>query len=1220
MASLSTQNTSSSSSFSSFTPPWKYDVFLSFRGEDTRNNFTDHLYATLKQKVILIFRDEEKLERGKSISLELFKAIEESRFAIVILSRNYASSTWCLDELVKIIGCMKEMKLTVLPIFYDVDPSNVRKQTGIFAQAFAKHEEHFKDNIEKVQIWRTALREVANLKGWHVKDRPESEIIQDIVKGILHKSRHTFLVDKKGLVGINSRVEKLKSHLAIGLNDVRMVGIIGMGGIGKTTLAKVVYNMVSFQFEACSFISNVRQVSEKCGLPQLQQTLLNDLLMERDTDIHDVDNGALMIKNMLHRKRILLVLDDVDELDQLKSLAGRHDWFGPGSRIIITTRNKHLLKTHQVDDIYEAKGLNNDEALDLFNSKAFGTDHPAEYYLELSKEFVLYASGLPLAIEVMGSFLLGKSINEWKNALGRLKEFPERKVHSVLQTSFDGLEETEKNIFLDISCFFNHKDKDRVIEILDGLGLYAEIGLRVLIDKSLIKLYGNQLWMHDLLQEMGREIVRQKCPKDPGKRSRLWSYKDIDNVLTKNTGTEAVEGLVLTLPEPKEVHWNPNAFSKMKSLKLLVLHNVHLPRGLKALPDGLRILDWKDFPSKSLPLSSQPHDLVELRMCSSKIKRLWQGIKSLNNLKFIELKNSQQLIETPDFTQIPSIEKLVLEGCINLHTVHPSIGVLKKLTLLNLKGCKNLINLPSKFEMESLETLILTGCSKIKQIPEFGGNMERVSKLYVGDTSISHLPSSIGNLTSLASLDLRDCKNLVSLPSTTFDLKLLKDVDISGCSKLERLPENLGNAESIKVLDLSGTSLRQVPSSICLLKNLERLYFRGCKGLSSTESKSWYDVPSYSWPRSEPVESLFSLVWSCSLTKLDLSNCNLLAVPDTIGCVLSLEELNLSGNNFVSLPDSIIRLHNLEVIYLDNCTSLLTLPVFPLNMNYISASNCTSLDSLPYKLKPNDSFEPSLHLLNCLNLADNPGLIDILLARLKALLQGLPRQYPMGRYNLVIPGSEIPKWFSHQNMGDEVNINEPSHLCNEWMGIAVCALFFSNKHHPCDQINNHHELACHLIANGNHIYPLAGISSIAKVLSDHIWLLYLFPQNYDKHSINLLWEYNLNGFNQIGIRIETKGSGLTVKKCGFRLVYMKEIEDLKRTMGQSSNNLEDNKIKRSHDDYDGAGPSGEGSFNDVPHPKRIQRPMEFMADGKSDCEESSSSEYEECYEEFSDSD
>ena len=171
MSSISSQKTSSPSSFSSSIPRWKYDVFLSFRGEDTRTSFTDHLYVALKQRGIVTFRDEENLEIGKSISPELLKAIKESRFAIVILSRNFASSTWCLDELTKIIGCLKEMTTTVVPIFYDVDPSDVRKQTGTFVQAFFEHEERFKDNMEKVHTWRAALREVANLKGWHLLDR-----------------------------------------------------------------------------------------------------------------------------------------------------------------------------------------------------------------------------------------------------------------------------------------------------------------------------------------------------------------------------------------------------------------------------------------------------------------------------------------------------------------------------------------------------------------------------------------------------------------------------------------------------------------------------------------------------------------------------------------------------------------------------------------------------------------------------------------------------------------------------------------------------------------------------------------------------------------------------------------------------------------------------------------------------------------------------------------
>ena len=248
-------------------------------------------------------------------------------------------------------------------------------------------------------------------------------------------------------------------------------------------------------------------------------------------------------------------------------------------------------------------------------------------------------------------------------------------------------------------------------------------------------------------------------------------------------------------------------------------------------------------------------------------------------LKFIELKKSLKFFETPDFTKIPILEKLVLEDYINLREIHPSIGVHKKLIVLNLKGCKNLRSLPRKFEMESLKILLLSDCSKIRTIPEFGETMGRVTKLHLDGTAITKLPTSIGNLSGLASLNVRGCKNLMPLPSTFFSMTWLKDLNFSGCSKLL---ENLESAESV---DVNG----QVASSNAIFETFKKIAFGGFQLL-----------PFYPMSRSsESMGLLLSFLFGLpSLTNLNLSNCNLKEIPNDIGCLFSIKHLDLSGNNF----------------------------------------------------------------------------------------------------------------------------------------------------------------------------------------------------------------------------------------------------------------------------------------------------------------------------------
>ncbi|PRQ54968.1 putative TIR domain, winged helix-turn-helix DNA-binding domain-containing protein [Rosa chinensis] len=621
------------------TRKWKYDVFLSFRGEDTRYTFTNRLNSALIQKGILTLMDDAELEKGKSIRPELLAAIEDSRSAIVILSKNYASSSWCLDELVKIIQCMEDMGQQVFPVFYlGVDPSDVRHQRGSFELIkwehqvdveVREHEEVYGKNDDRLNAWRAALTKVASLCGWDNKNYGyEPSLIEEIVNHILKNSVYTSSSVHKGFIGMGSRIDDLLSnYIYPHLGGVRFIGIHGMRGIGKTTLARAIYDEIRQDFYRTCFLSNVREMSKNNGLVSLQEKLLSRILMAKIENIEDEYTGAAMIERRLCRIKVLVVIDDVDQLTQLEKLAGSHNWFGPGSRIVITTTDVQLLKAHDVDATYKANGLNYDEALQLLSLKAFKKFPPPEDYLHLCHHIIGYAKGLPLALVVLGSFLFGRRTDEWASAIDRLKNTPDKRIIDVLRISFDGLDEKDREIFLHIACFYKGKDKDRVTQILDYCQLNPVIGLSVLADRSLITISNNELWMHDLLQELGWEIVREQSPKEPGKRSRLWSHEDINNVLKKNMGTDSIQGMVMELTKLQAAHWKPEAFSNLSQLSLLHICNVELPDGLTCLSNSLRIVEWTGYPLRSLPQNFEADELIELNLCHSNIEQLWKGTK-----------------------------------------------------------------------------------------------------------------------------------------------------------------------------------------------------------------------------------------------------------------------------------------------------------------------------------------------------------------------------------------------------------------------------------------------------------------------------------------------------------------------------------------------------------------------------------------------------------------
>ena len=365
----------------------------------------------------------------------------------------------------------------------------------------------------------------------------ESLDIQQILKKIFSELNCKFSnIVSKDLIGIDSCVkEVLDLYLDEGLGGVRFVGICGMGGIGKTTIAQEISKRISSNFEASSFIANVREETKNQHLVSLQTQLLSKILTESEIKIWNVSEGINVIANRLRNKKVLIVLDDVDGKEQLEALAGKHDWFGLGSRIIVTSRDIHLLRRHGVDDVYIPKGLNDDEALELFSWRAFKKPHPEENYADLSRDFVSYANGLPLALSILGSSLFGKRTNAWRSACDKLRVESNRDILNILQISVDGLMDTQKELFLDIACFFKGEKKDCIRDILESFGYHPDYNIDVLMDKSLITIdeHGT-LWMHDLLQKMGQEIVHRESPKEPGGRSRLWIYEDVVRALKNN--------------------------------------------------------------------------------------------------------------------------------------------------------------------------------------------------------------------------------------------------------------------------------------------------------------------------------------------------------------------------------------------------------------------------------------------------------------------------------------------------------------------------------------------------------------------------------------------------------------------------------------------------------------------------------------------------------------
>ncbi|CAI0460441.1 unnamed protein product, partial [Linum tenue] len=623
------------------------------------------------------------------------------------------------------------------------------------------------------------------------------------------------------------------------------------------------------RFDRCCYLEDLRETLAKSGgVVSLQNKVISAILKGDHHQVKSVSEGINVIKDRVCKHKMLLVIDDIDDRFEFDKVLGKLGDFSSDCRFIFTTRNKRALDFIPECKLYEPGEMSRRLSLQLFCKHAFGMDNPPLEDAGISEEFVKVAGGLPLALKVIGSLLFRRDKKFWKEKLVELQGLPsttENMVQERLKISYNDLSHNEKQIFLDIACFFIGSHKDLPYYMWSSCDFYPESGINTLIHRSLIKLdEENKFWMHDHIKDLGRAIVNEEDIRHPYNRSRIWSIDDVLNILRNRKGSEQVEVVRIDV-ESRDDHdklLKSKNFEKLSGLRYLEVRYGHMRGDFSQVLPNLCCL--RLCHCESIPTDINAKKLAVLDLEGSTVKDDWKGWSRIKaaaaKLKAVNLPQCRKLMKSPDLSTCTSLEFINFSGCFQMKgQMH--IGIFKNLKTLRLGKTRTtelVIKGGDIEKLQQLEEMDVSG-TDLRELPDGMENLSSLKILSLGlaqwgveyRMEIPRLPGSlkrlsissssgVPNLIELKQLEYLSYSNDPSIPGDLWRLPNLKELTLNLCPirgpMLQKDQEATTTTSLASALPTSLTSLHVVDCwelnelpSLANLCNLTRLELRGVR-------------------------------------------------------------------------------------------------------------------------------------------------------------------------------------------------------------------------------------------------------------------------------------------------------------------------------------------------------------------------------------------------------